>query len=219
MFTGIIEEIGSLKARVMSGQGATLTIGAAKVLEDLRLGDSIAIDGACLTVIRFSPSSFDAEASAETLRKTTLGALRMGARLNLERALRLDQRLGGHLVSGHVDGLGIIQKIEREGKSLVFYVNASPDILDYIVQKGSIAIDGISLTINDVDKSGFSVNVIPHTAENTALAEKKTGQAVNLETDMLGKYIEKFMSARFGGGGEKGRSVDLDLLKRSGFLQ
>lgn len=224
MFTGIIEEIGCLKAKRMNEQDAIFDIAATKVLADMNRGDSIAIDGVCLTVVDFGPFSFEVEASSETLRRTTLGRLKVGSPLNLERALRLDQRLGGHLVSGHIDGLGVIHMIRREGRSQVLHVYAAEEILAYVVPKGSIAIDGISLTINFVDTKGFSVNLIPHTLDTTAISRKKAGDGVNLEADMLGKYIEKLMRDRLAGDNKEGRGgmkvpgIDEDLLRRTGFL-
>lgn len=224
MFTGIIEEIGCLKARRMREEGAIFSISASRIVADMNVGDSIAIDGVCLTVVHFGPFSFDVEASGETLRKTTLGWLKVGSFLNLERALRLDKRLGGHLVSGHIDGLGVIHKIQKEGRSQVLHIFAPPEILAYVVPKGSIAVDGISLTVNIVDHKGFSVNIIPHTLESTAISGKKTGEAVNLEVDMLGKYVEKFVTARLGKGqggeseGAKSSGIDQELLKRTGFM-
>lgn len=193
MFTGIVEETGSIKNIKRGAASAELSIEASKVLEDVALGDSIAVNGVCLTVTDFSGSMFTADVMHETLDRSSLGALRPGSPVNLERAMKADGRFGGHIVSGHIDGTGHISNISRDDNAIWYTIDTSGDILRYIVEKGSIAIDGISLTVASVDESSFKVSIIPHTAANTILAVKKIGDVVNLENDIIGKYVEKLM--------------------------
>ena len=193
MFTGIVEETGSIKNIKRGAASAELSIEASKVLEDVALGDSIAVNGVCLTVTDFSGSMFTADVMHETLDRSSLGALRPGSPVNLERAMKTDGRFGGHIVSGHIDGTGHISNISRDDNAIWYTIDTSGDILRYIVEKGSIAIDGISLTVASVDESSFKVSIIPHTAANTILAVKKAGDVVNLENDIIGKYVEKLM--------------------------
>lgn len=193
MFTGIVEETGSIKNIKRGAASAELSIEASKVLEDVALGDSIAVNGVCLTVTDFSGSMFTADVMHETLDRSSLGALRPGSPVNLERAMKADGRFGGHIVSGHIDGTGHISNISRDDNAIWYTIDTSGDILRYIVEKGSIAIDGISLTVASVDESSFKVSIIPHTAANTILAVKKAGDVVNLENDIIGKYVEKLM--------------------------
>ena len=193
MFTGIVEETGSIKNIKRGAASAELSIEASKVLEDVALGDSIAVNGVCLTVTDFSGSMFTADVMHETLDRSSLGALRPGSPVNLERAMKADGRFGGHIVSGHIDGTGHISNISRDDNAIWYTIDTSGDILRYIVEKGSIAIDGISLTVASVDESSFKVSIIPHTAANTILAVKKVGEVVNLENDIIGKYVEKLM--------------------------
>ena len=193
MFTGIVEETGSIKNIKRGAASAELSIEASKVLEDVALGDSIAVNGVCLTVTDFSGSMFTADVMHETLDRSSLGALRPGSPVNLERAMKTDGRFGGHIVSGHIDGTGHISNISRDDNAIWYTIDTSGDILRYIVEKGSIAIDGISLTVASVDESSFKVSIIPHTAANTILAVKKVGDVVNLENDIIGKYEEKLM--------------------------
>lgn len=193
MFTGIVEETGSIKNIKRGAASAELSIEASKVLEDVALGDSIAVNGVCLTVTDFSGSMFTADVMHETLDRSSLGALRPGSPVNLERAMKTDGRFGGHIVSGHIDGTGHIRNISRDDNAIWYTIDTSGDILRYIVEKGSIAIDGISLTVASVDESSFKVSIIPHTAANTILAVKKAGDVVNLENDIIGKYVEKLM--------------------------
>lgn len=193
MFTGIVEETGSIKNIKRGAASAELSIEASKVLEDVALGDSIAVNGVCLTVTDFSGSMFTADVMHETLDRSSLGALRPGSPVNLERAMKADGRFGGHIVSGHIDGTGHISNISRDDNAIWYTIDTSGDILRYIVEKGSIAIDGISLTVASVDESSFKVSIIPHTAANTILAVKKVGDVVNLENDIIGKYVEKLM--------------------------
>ncbi len=211
MFTGIVEELGVVKALRREAQGARLTISASLVLDGTSVGDSICVNGVCLTVVERERSGFSADVAAETLRVTNLGALKAGARVNLERALRLSARIGGHLVSGHVDAVGRIREKREEGNGWRIFFNAPESVLRQVIKKGSIAIDGISLTVADVDKQGFEVAIIPHTAKMTTLGFKTTDDSVNLETDIIGKYVEKLLSGRTDTG------VNLDLLKKAGF--
>ncbi len=193
MFTGIIEEIGVIRSIRMGAYSAVITIQADKVMEDIHVGDSIAANGVCLTVTSFDRNSYDVDVMHETLRRTSLGKMKSGSRVNLERAMAADGRFGGHMVAGHVDAPGTIASMEKDDNAIWITVRTPPDILKYIVEKGSIAIDGISLTVARVDDKSFAVSVIPHTGASTTLLEKKPGDMVNLETDMIGKYVEKLL--------------------------
>lgn len=212
MFTGIVEEVGRIKAIRRGNGGAVLEIEAVKVLEGTRVGDSIATNGVCLTVTGMGAGSFDADVMPETLRRSNLGDLRPGDRVNLERALRLDSRLGGHLVAGHVDGTGVVSDRRQEDNAVWFTVAATPEILRYVIEKGSIAVDGVSLTVAYVDEAVFKVSVIPHTQEETTLLGKRVGAVVNLENDLIAKYVEKFT-----GGGERKQGLSLEFLQANGF--
>lgn len=191
MFTGIIEEVGKIK-NIQGGTNYKLTIAASKILEDIHLGDSIAINGICLTAISWDNGSFTVDVMRETLERTSLHRLRAGSFVNLERALAANGRFGGHIVSGHIDGTGEIINIRRDANAVWYKIKTSEKIMEFIIEKGSIAIDGISLTVAKVDRSAFYVSVIPHTLENTILLRKKTGDIVNLENDIVGKYIKSF---------------------------
>lgn len=193
MFTGIIEEVGSLSALKPKGASVEITVGCRVILEGLRRGDSIAVDGCCLTVEEFNASGFRAHASPETLEKTSLGDRRPGDGVNLERALALGGRLGGHLVSGHVDGTGAFQSARKADQSWETTFTAPRPLLGQCIQKGSIAIDGVSLTIASLGEDSFTVWLIPETWERTTLSRKKPGERVNLETDMIGKYVHRFL--------------------------
>jgi riboflavin synthase len=210
MFTGIIEEKGFIKSIQAGGRSARLVISATKVLEGLKIGDSINTDGVCLTVTEFSSSTFTVDVMPETMLRSTCGKLKPGSSVNLERALRLTDRLGGHIVSGHIDGTGIIERMRKDENAVWVSVTAAQPILRTIVEKGSIAIDGISLTIVKVDSRGFEVSVIPHTQTETTLLNKKTGDAVNIECDVIGKYVEKLTKSKEGG-------VDMNFLAENGF--
>ena len=196
MFTGIIEEVGFLLAAQKTASSASVTIKAKKVLENISLGDSIAVNGVCLTVTGKKNDSFDADVMHETFKRTTFASLKINDALNLERAIPADGRLNGHLVTGHVDGVGKIVKKDKVGIACVYFVRTAPEIVKYVVTKGSVAVDGISLTAVDVSDEGFSVSVIPHTYGRTALSEKGIGDYVNIENDILGKYVERFLSER-----------------------
>lgn len=195
MFTGIIEEVGTVRKI----GGGTLAIDAAKVIEDVHLGDSIAVNGVCLTVTSFDREHFEADVMPETVHRTSLAELRKGSPVNLERALTLASRLGGHIVSGHIDGVGTVTDLRREGNALLLKVAASPALLRGIVEKGSVALDGISLTVAAVTAADFTVSLIPHTREVTNLRAKRAGSRLNIETDIIGKYVEKLMAAKDAG--------------------
>lgn len=220
MFTGIIEEIGIVEGLHKSQDVCRLTIRAPKVMKDTALGDSIAVNGICLTVASMSGDTFQADVMGETIRRTSLSEITRGSRVNLERAMQLNGRFGGHIVSGHVDGTGTVLSVKKEGNAIWYQIGASPNILRYIVEKGSIAIDGISLTVAKLDHVSFSVSIIPHTRKETILGDKKTGSKVNLENDLVGKYVERLLSipreeeqlpAASGG-------VSMDMLRENGFL-
>lgn len=198
MFTGLIECEGVItRAERVSG-GMRLEVYSPEFGRDMSIGDSIAVDGACLTVVKFIRGAFLADVSAETLERTTLGGLKQGSKVNLERALRLSDRLGGHLVSGHVDGVGRLELRQPAGKFTVYQFQAPPAVMRYVVEKGSIAVDGISLTVAKVGSQGFTAAVIPQTESVTTLKDKAIGASVNLEADMLAKYVERFVGAYSG---------------------
>lgn len=196
MFTGIIEEVGIIREIKRQSVSARITVAASKVLSDVHLGDSIAVNGVCLTVTSFGRDYFCADVMPETLNRSSLGELGIKSPVNLERAMLAGGRFGGHIVSGHIDGTGIIWETRREGNAVWYKIQASEPILRLIVEKGSIAIDGISLTVAKVDSVSFSVSIIPHTLEKTSLASKKAGDVVNLENDCIGKYVAKLMETR-----------------------
>ena len=218
MFTGIIEEIGVVRGIKHGSDSAQLLIEAAKVLEDSRIGDSIAVNGVCLTVVSFRHGLFTADVMSETLEKSNLGMLRSGDKVNLERALRLGDRLGGHLVSGHIDGVGTITRLAKKDIATLVTVSAPPEVMRYVIKKGSVAIDGTSLTIVDVESGAFQVSLIPHTAKATVLGQKKEGDTVNLEADIIGKYVEKLIAPKEVEEVRRESRVDLDFLAEHGFL-
>ena len=219
MFTGIIEETGTIKEISRGSKSAKLRIEASKVLEGTNLGDSISTNGICLTVVEMGQNTFSVDVIAETLRKTNLGKLSVGSRVNLERALKLSDRLGGHLVSGHIDGLGVISNIVIEDIARIISIKTNSDLLKYIIPKGSITIDGISLTVIYVDEQSFKVAIIPHTIAKTNMLSKKIGDTVNLETDMIAKYAEKLLINR---SNEQNKNTEktklnMDFLNENGF--
>lgn len=221
MFTGIIEGLGTVNGIQSDGRGKKLSIEADFSLEQTGLGDSICVSGACLTVVKISGSRFDVDVSPETLAKTTFDRVRIGERVNLERALRLSDRLDGHLVSGHIDGTGVIKRRQTVGNAVVVAFEAIPPLTRYMISKGSVAVDGISLTINSCDATGFEVSIIPHTSKMTTLGFKGRGAAVNIETDMIAKYVERFAIRQPGrnqNGAAGNATVGRELLARSGFL-
>ena len=196
MFTGLVEGVGRLASRELRDGDARLRIGVGTLpFEGVELGESISVNGACLTVVAFDDAHFDVDASTETLALTTLGELAVGAAVNLERAMRPDDRLGGHLVSGHVDGVGRVRDIENDARAQRWAFDAPAPLRRYIAQKGSICVDGVSLTVNAIDDAGFEVALIPHTIEHTALSQVKAGDAVNLEVDLVARYVERLLSA------------------------
>ena len=194
MFTGIIEGLGTIKEIQPAGQGKRITVEADFVLDQTKIGDSLAVSGACLTAVTVAGKRFEVDVSPETLAKTTFGKARIGERVNLERALRLGDRLDGHLVSGHIDGMGTVKSKKPAGNAVVVTIGVAEPLLRYMIIKGSVAVDGISLTINDCDRNGFEVSIIPHTAKLTTIGFKNIGDLVNIENDMIGKYIERFIT-------------------------
>jgi riboflavin synthase len=210
MFTGIIESVGKVLSKRPQGSGVELEIDPGLDLSADRIGDSVAVDGVCLTITRKNGDTFWATASSETITRSTLGQIRSGSKVNIERALTLQTRLGGHLVLGHVDTMGILLQKERAGESTRIRISFDKGLSRYVVEKGSIAIDGVSLTINDVYPDAFTVNIIPFTSESTSLTLKSPGDRVNLEFDIIGKYVENLLKKGKAGGLE-------DLLKREGF--
>ncbi len=193
MFTGIIEEIGTVKSLRIQGSSGGIDIDACRVLESTKIGDSICVNGVCLTVTSIRSGGFTADIMAETARRSSLGRLQPGGKVNLERAMAADGRFGGHFVSGHIDGTGQITELRKEENAVWVRIKAAQELLRFIVEKGSIAIDGISLTVAAVSSSDFQVSLIPHTAKETTLLQKKPGSTVNLETDIIGKYVQKLM--------------------------
>ena len=216
MFTGIVEEIGVIKNITKGVNSEKLLIHCNKVLEETKLGDSICTNGVCLTVTDINDHSFQADVMTETLLRSNLGNLTLGSEVNLERALTLSSRLGGHIVSGHIDGVGKIVSLKRIDNSIEVTIEAKLSILKYIIEKGSITIDGISLTVTYVDNKAFKVCIIPHTGENTILLKKKVGESVNLECDILGKYVERLLSFKVE---EKKKSnISEGFLRENGFI-
>jgi riboflavin synthase len=225
VFTGIAAATGSVRRLTRRGEDALIEVDTSLDLGDVRIGDSIAVSGACLTVTAVGGGGFTADVSAETLLRTTLSTATAGVRVNLEKALRVGDRLGGHIVLGHVDGVGKIREKTARSQSVIFGCEIDPELARYVVAKGSITLDGISLTVNSCEKNRFYVNIIPHTAAGTTLGIKKVSDSVNIETDILSRYVEKLIL----GGKETGRAdgcsadsaggVDLDMLSRYGFLK
>lgn len=216
MFTGLIEDLGTVRELRKGSDSARLSVATAIPMDELELGESIAVNGICLTVTSFGGGSFTADVSPETLSRSNLGALLPGSRVNLERALRLGDRLGGHWVSGHVDAVGTLEQAQRHGNAWRLTFRLPAEVNRYVVEKGSVAIDGISLTVNSVGDETFSVAIIPHTLALTTLKEAKVGARVNIETDILGKYVERLLgrSPR----SESRAPVDLEFLAKHGFL-
>lgn len=194
MFTGIVEEMGIVERVTKGAHSAVLSIRAVTVLSDLKIGDSVAVNGICLTATSVSSSGFTADVMHETLNRSSLASLVPGSRVNLERAMAANGRFGGHIVAGHVDGTGTVRSIKRDDNAIWYEISAPAEIMHYIVEKGSITIDGISLTVAKLSESSFSVSVIPHTAAVTVLSERKVGSTVNLENDIIGKYVEKLLT-------------------------
>ncbi|MBO7429962.1 MAG: riboflavin synthase [Spirochaetia bacterium] len=216
MFTGIIEETGTVRNVSIQGSSGSIRIEASLVLSGTRQGDSIAVNGVCLTVTSMDKKSFTADVMAETLRRSNLGQLKSGDLVNLERAMPADGRFGGHIVSGHIDGTGTISRLEEEGNATWVYIRTSQDILALIVEKGSIAIDGISLTVAKVGNEDFAVSIIPHTSLHTTLLKKKVGAVVNLENDIVGKYVQRLLGQSRSEEPHKSRITE-EFLRENGF--
>jgi riboflavin synthase len=221
MFTGIIEGLGTITAIRSSGRGRQLTLDADFVLDRTRSGDSIAVNGACLTAVEIDRKRFKVDVSPETLATTILDKAKVGDRVNLERALRISDRLDGHLVSGHIDGIGTIIRKQTKGNAVIVMIEVPESLTRYTVKKGSVAVDGISLTINHCGPGVFDVNIIPHTQKLTTIGFKKAGDLVNIETDMIGKYVERFVAGK--AEGDRGNqieesSVDMQFLTKTGFI-
>lgn len=209
MFTGIIEEMGRIRFVSLSGNSGKVAVAASKVLEGSKIGDSIAVNGVCLTMISMEKDGFAADVMAETVRRSNLGQLRAGDYVNLERAMSVDGRFGGHLVSGHIDGTGIIKACKKEGNAVWVTVETTPEICHLIIEKGSVCIDGISLTVAEVGRNSFGVSVIPHTGIQTTLLKKRPADVVNLENDMIGKYVERLLM----GAGSAGGGMTMEFLR------
>lgn len=212
MFTGIIEAVGEVKGIRGSDKGISLQILIPDSFDDIKIGDSISVNGVCLTAKTINGGTFSADVSSETIGKTTFGRIKTGEKVNLERAMRLSDRLGGHIVSGHIDGTARLKEVRKEGESVSLSFSLEKELLRYVINKGSIAIDGISLTVNEVGNDGFSVNIIPHTAQNTTIVGKKAGDEVNIEVDIIGKYVERLL------GKGKESKIDRSFLSEHGFL-
>ncbi len=216
IFTGIIEELGVVKSIAINGASGCITIKAKKVLEGTQLGDSIAVNGTCLTVTSINSDGFSADVMAETVKRTSLSQVGKGDMVNLERAMILNGRFGGHIVSGHIDGTGTITKYTKEENAIWVTIKAPDEILDLIVEKGSICIDGISLTVATVSDQDFQVSIIPHTAKETTLIHKKVGSLVNLENDIVGKYIKKLMENNQEEQAKKASGLTMEMLEEYG---
>ncbi len=216
MFTGLIEETGVVANLTKTAEGAMLTITSDVIAVEAAVGDSVTVNGVCSTIVKKNGNSFNVEFSNQTLSLTNLGDLKSGIVVNLERALRLSDRLDGHLVSGHIDGLARLVNISKEGFSHKYTFSAKSELLKYMIDKGSVAINGISLTICDISSESFTVNIIPHTIENTNLRDLRAGASVNIEVDMVGKYIEKFLLTN--DNKSVSRTIDEQFLYEKGFL-
>lgn len=217
MFTGLVEELGKVKAIVRGVKSVRLTIQASKVISDVKLGDSIAVNGTCLTVVEYNNTCFTADVMPETVDSTALASLKNGAIVNLERTLSIGDRFGGHIVSGHIDGIGMIRAKDVNDNAVIVKIEAGPEVMRYIVKKGSIAIDGISLTIVENGQDWFTVSLIPHSASVTTLGFKKTGDTVNLEADVIGKYVEKLLGLQTADKQSKASTISMNFLQQNGF--
>ena len=219
MFTGIIEGLGTIYALQSSGEGKKLTIEADFVLKETKKGDSISVSGACLTAVVINGGRFTVDVSPETLSRSTFGQAKIGDRVNIERAMRLSDRLDGHLVSGHIDGIGKIVQRKTRSNAILISVEAPESLCRFMIEKGSVAVDGISLTINRCTQNSFEVSIIPYTSKLTTIGFKGIGTHVNIETDMIGKYVAKFLAGMQTGGKVSGKSdITMDFLARAGFL-
>lgn len=218
MFTGLVAELGTVTALKPLKQSYNISVKADKVLTNLKIGDSIAVNGACLTVVKINGNEFTADVMPETVKLTNLRNLKNGDKVNLERTLRLCDGLDGHIVSGHVEGIGIIVSKKAEGIAEIVTIKTPTELLKYIIKKGSIAIDGISLTVTEVTDSSFSVSLIPHTAKETTLGFKKPGDEVNLETDIIGKYVEHLLNFKTSAKAENKNNLTKTFLFENGFI-
>ncbi len=214
MFTGLIEETGTIQGVRAGSKSAVLTIKADKILADAKIGDSISTNGVCLTITSIAEGAFTVDVMPVTMGKTNLGKLKAGSRVNLERALRLGDRLGGHMVSGHIDGTGVLSAIEEDDNAVRIRIQADKSILKFIINRGSVAVDGTSLTVAALGDVWFEVSIIPHTGENTTLLNKRIGGEVNLECDMIGKYVERLLSFRE----SETSQISMEFLRENGFL-
>jgi len=214
MFTGIIEDIGKVESVKSGVEAANLRIESEVIASDLKLGDSVSVNGVCLTVTEFNKSGFTVDAVPETMRRSNLGTLRAGSMVNLERALRVGDRMGGHMMSGHVDSKGVVQSVDQDENAWWFTISLGNEFIRYLIPKGSVGIDGISLTVVDVHEDRFTVSVIPHTWKETTLAHLKKGDEVNIECDMTAKYIERFLAFR----DRPKQDITMDYLKENGYL-
>lgn len=221
MFTGIIESFGTIREIHTTGEGRRLTIGCDLDLSGSKIGDSIAVNGACLTAVAIDSSGFKVDMAPETVERTTFKYMAKGSRVNIERALRLSDRIDGHLVSGHIDGTGVIASINKKSNAVIVQIDTSPEIGSDLIEKGSIAVDGISLTINSCSDTGFELSIIPHTAQITTIGLKQVGDRVNLETDMIGKYVKRILERKTSGNAvQTGKPTDISMsfLAEKGFL-
>ncbi len=212
MFTGLIEEVGTIVSILRGDRSARVQVGAKGVLDGLKVGDSISTNGVCLTVSSFDKTSFVADVMPETMNRSNLFALKSGTPVNLERAMMVGDRFGGHIVSGHIDGTGVIESIKNDENATWLKISVKPDLIRYIIEKGSVAIDGISLTVARVEGETFSVSIIPLTGSDTTLLKKKAGEKLNIECDVVGKYVESLIGDRF-----NKRDISMDFLKENGF--
>lgn len=217
MFTGIIEEVGVIDSIKKGTRSSKLWISGEKIFEDLKLGDSVAVNGVCLTVAHFKGKIFEADVMSETLSRSSLGNLKVGSSVNLERAMAANGRFGGHIVSGHIDGVGSIFKMQRDDNAVWIGIKTDMKLSRYIIEKGSIAIDGISLTVARESEGEFWVSIIPHTGAETTLLKKQLGDIVNLENDVIGKYVERFVNYKAKEGVIKTSTITRDFLVKSGF--
>lgn len=221
MFTGIIEGLGNIAAIRSSGQGNRVTIEAGFALDQTKIGDSISVSGACLTAVKIEGRRFEVDVSPETLNTTIFDQAKVGDRVNLERAMWFSDRIDGHLVSGHIDGTGIVKQREIQGNAVIVTIEVAESLTRYMIAKGSVAVDGISLTINSCDAGSFSISIIPHTAKLTTIGFKNRGDRVNIETDMIGKYVERFLAGVSQSGKDqisKRSTIDQEYLIKTGFI-
>jgi len=220
MFTGIVEGLGTITEIFPQGQGKRFAFNTDFVLEQTKIGDSISISGVCLTVVKIHGKRFQVDVSPETLTRTTFDKAKIGDRVNLERALQLSGRIDGHLVSGHIDGMGTVKQRQNKGNSVIVCIGVPESISRYMIKKGSVAVDGISLTINNCERSSFDVSIIPHTAKLTTMRLNRVGNSVNIETDMIAKYVERFVTEIQHSDKEDntGRSIDMQFLANTGFI-